>query len=202
MFAMAIWDPTTKFNSRQYFWLYGNIFLSWYLKWNFHFLSLQVHFWNLKLHAIFIRWYMVKHYHASNGCAWVAMHWDCSWVAMHWDCSPASIGRIYHKATLVYREIIMWISQNGPLKKFTFMRSSVSCIIMYGVIKNLCSTNLCDRRLTLIIRINKTHAEECRFTVDWLWNVFTQHWQGFPGCDEEAPYEGSASLPWSHQDPP
>ena len=22
MFRMAIWDPTTKFNSRQYFWLY------------------------------------------------------------------------------------------------------------------------------------------------------------------------------------
>ena len=22
--AMAIWDPTAKFNSRQYFWLYSN----------------------------------------------------------------------------------------------------------------------------------------------------------------------------------
>ena len=28
--------------------------------------------------------------------------------------------------------------------------------------KNLCGTNLCDRRLT---RINKSHAEICRFTV-------------------------------------
>ena len=25
MFAMASWDPTTKLNSRQYFWLYGMI---------------------------------------------------------------------------------------------------------------------------------------------------------------------------------
>ena len=25
-FAMAIWDPTTKFNSHQYFWLYGTHF--------------------------------------------------------------------------------------------------------------------------------------------------------------------------------
>ena len=31
--------------------------------------------------------------------------------------------------------------------------------------KNFCSTNLCDRRLTRIIRINKTRAEKCCFTV-------------------------------------
>ena len=31
--------------------------------------------------------------------------------------------------------------------------------------KNLCSANLCDRRLTRIIRINKTRAEKGRFTV-------------------------------------
>ena len=31
--------------------------------------------------------------------------------------------------------------------------------------KNLCGTNLCDQRLTRIIRINKTRAEKCRFTV-------------------------------------
>ena len=31
--------------------------------------------------------------------------------------------------------------------------------------KNLCGTNLCDRRLTHIIHINKTRAEKCRFTV-------------------------------------
>jgi hypothetical protein len=31
--------------------------------------------------------------------------------------------------------------------------------------KNLCETNLCDRRLTRIIRINKTRAEKCTFTV-------------------------------------
>ena len=37
--------------------------------------------------------------------------------------------------------------------------------IMYGVIKNLCSTNLCDLRLTHIIRINKSHTKICRFTV-------------------------------------
>ena len=31
--------------------------------------------------------------------------------------------------------------------------------------KNLCGTNLCVQRLTRIIRINKTRAEICRFTV-------------------------------------
>ena len=31
--------------------------------------------------------------------------------------------------------------------------------------KNLCGTNLCDRRLIRIICINKTRAEKCRFTV-------------------------------------
>ena len=34
--------------------------------------------------------------------------------------------------------------------------------------KNLCSTNLCDRRLTHIIRKNKTHAEKCHFTVQQI----------------------------------
>ena len=31
--------------------------------------------------------------------------------------------------------------------------------------KNLCSTNLCDQRLTRIICINISHAEICCFTV-------------------------------------
>ena len=31
--------------------------------------------------------------------------------------------------------------------------------------KNLRGTNLCDLRLTRIIRINKSHAEICTFTV-------------------------------------
>ena len=31
--------------------------------------------------------------------------------------------------------------------------------------KNLCGTNLCNLCLTRIIRINKSHAEICRFTV-------------------------------------
>ena len=31
--------------------------------------------------------------------------------------------------------------------------------------KNLCGTNLCDLCLTHINRINKSHAEICRFTI-------------------------------------
>ena len=56
----------------------------------------------------------------------------------------------------------MQIRQNGPLEKFMgflFTCSSVSYIVMYGTI-NLCGTNLCNWRLTHIIRINKTHAEK------------------------------------------
>ena len=34
--------------------------------------------------------------------------------------------------------------------------------------KNLCGTNLCNQCLTRIIRINKTRAEKCHFTVDIL----------------------------------
>ena len=55
----------------------------------------------------------------------------------------------------------MRISQNRPLEKFMrflFMRFNVSSNIMYGAIKKLCDTNLCHRRLTRIIRINKTRA--------------------------------------------
>ena len=40
-----------------------------------------------------------------------------------------------------------------------FMHCNVWCD------KNLCGTNLCDRRSTRTIRINKTRAEKCRFTV-------------------------------------
>ena len=29
----------------------------------------------------------------------------------------------------------------------------------------MCGTNLCDQRLTRIIRINKTRTEKCHFTV-------------------------------------
>jgi hypothetical protein len=65
----------------------------------------------------------------------------------------------------------MRIGQNGPLDKFTrflFMRLNVPCIAMYGAIKNLC-----DRRLTRIIRINKTPAEKCTFTGPvLLYNAF------------------------------
>ena len=32
--------------------------------------------------------------------------------------------------------------------------------------KDLCGTNVCNQRLTRIIRINKTCTEKCRFTVD------------------------------------
>ena len=45
------------------------------------------------------------------------------------------------------------------------MRSSALCIVTYSTIKKLCSTNLCEQRLTHIIRINIFHAEVCRFTV-------------------------------------
>ena len=56
----------------------------------------------------------------------------------------------------------MRICQNGPLDKFMqflFMRSSTLCKVIYGTIKNLCRTNLCDQIWPRIIRINKTHAK-------------------------------------------
>ena len=69
------------------------------------------------------------------------------------------------------REKIMLIGQNGPLEKFMrflFMRLNVACITNIIILcrDNIyADTNLCDCRLTRIIRINKTRAEKCRFTV-------------------------------------
>ena len=66
------------------------------------------------------------------------------------------------------REKILRIGQNGPLEKFTrflFMRLNVACITNIWRDNIYADTNLCDRRLTRIIRINKTRAEKCRFTV-------------------------------------
>ena len=57
---------------------------------------------------------------------------------------------------------IMRIRQNGPFEKFMrflFMCSSVSCTVMYSVIK-IYVTNLCDQCLTHIIHINKTRVEK------------------------------------------
>ena len=48
-----------------------------------------------------------------------------------------------------------------------YMRSSSLCIATYDA-KNLCGTNLCNLCFTHIIRINKSHAEICRFTVHSL----------------------------------
>ena len=52
----------------------------------------------------------------------------------------------------------MRIGQNRPLEKFTrflFMRLNIACITnIYA------DTNLCDRHLTRIIRVNKTRAEK------------------------------------------
>ena len=59
----------------------------------------------------------------------------------------------------------MRIGQNGPLEKFTrflFMRLSIANIWHDNIYAD---TNLCDRRLTRIIRINKTCVEKCHFTV-------------------------------------
>ena len=59
------------------------------------------------------------------------------------------------------------ICQNGPLDKFMqflFMRSSVQCIVMYGMITNM-QYYLCDRYLTRIIHVNKSCTEICRFMV-------------------------------------
>ena len=63
----------------------------------------------------------------------------------------------------------MQICQNGPLDKlmqflFTCMCSSALCIVTWGD-KTLCGTILCDLRLIRIIRVNKSHAEICRFMV-------------------------------------
>ena len=62
----------------------------------------------------------------------------------------------------------MRIRQNRPLDKFMrflFMNSNIQCIVTYTRDKYLCSTNLCDRHLTRIIRINTSREEICRFTV-------------------------------------
>ena len=61
----------------------------------------------------------------------------------------------------------MRIGQNGPLEKFMrflFMRLNVACITNIWRNNINADTNLCDHRFTRIIRINKTHAEKCRFT--------------------------------------
>jgi hypothetical protein len=62
----------------------------------------------------------------------------------------------------------MRIGQNGPLDKFMRFLYYVSKCSMYCDVwrnKNLCETNLCDRHLTHIIRINKTRTEKCTFMV-------------------------------------
>ena len=62
----------------------------------------------------------------------------------------------------------MRISQNGPLEKFTqflFMCLNVACIINIWRDNIYADTNLCDRRLTRIIRINKTREEKFHFMV-------------------------------------
>ena len=62
----------------------------------------------------------------------------------------------------------MRIGQNGPLKKFTrflFMHLNVACITNIWRNNIYADTNLCDRRSTRIIRINKTRTEKCRFMV-------------------------------------
>ena len=55
----------------------------------------------------------------------------------------------------------MRIRQNRPLDKFMrflFMRTSIFMHSNVWRDKNLCSTNLCDRHLTRIIRVTKTRA--------------------------------------------
>ena len=66
------------------------------------------------------------------------------------------------------REKIMQIGQNRPLENFTqflFTRSKVACITNIWHDNIYVDTNLCDRHLTCIIRINKTCTEKCCFTV-------------------------------------
>ena len=62
----------------------------------------------------------------------------------------------------------MRIRQNRPLDKIYAIfiyadQQFMHCNVWRN--KNLCSTNLCDWRLTRIIRINKTRADKCHFTV-------------------------------------
>ena len=62
----------------------------------------------------------------------------------------------------------MRIGQNGPLEKFSrflFMHLNVACITNIWRDNIYADTNLCNRRLTHIIRINKTRAEKCCFTI-------------------------------------
>ena len=50
------------------------------------------------------------------------------------------------------------------------MHLNVACITNIWGNNIYANTNLCDRRLTRIIRINKTRAEKCRFMV-WYYNI-------------------------------
>ena len=60
-------------------------------------------------------------------------------------------------------EKFMRICQNGSLDKFMRFLLMLRSNVLHD--KNLCDTNLRDLRLTCIIRINKPHAEICRFRV-------------------------------------
>ena len=62
----------------------------------------------------------------------------------------------------------MQVGQNGPLRKFTqflFMHLNIACVTNIWRHNIYEDTNLCDHRLTRIIRINKTRAEKCRFHI-------------------------------------
>ena len=62
----------------------------------------------------------------------------------------------------------MQICQNRPLDKSMRLLFMCSSTFMHSNVwrdKYLCGTNLCDLCLTRIIRINKSHAEICRFRV-------------------------------------
>ena len=65
----------------------------------------------------------------------------------------------------------MQIGENGPLRKFTpflCMHLNIACITNIWHHNIFADTNLCDRRLTRIILINKTRAEKRRFTVSHI----------------------------------
>ena len=76
-----------------------------------------------------------------------------------WLCINAWLLYHNHIKYNVYRKTTF-------LCAWEIMCSSTLCIVTYGVIKNLCNTNLCNLCMTCIIHISKSHAEICHFMVN------------------------------------
>ena len=82
------------------------------------------------------------------------------------SCLRKLLVYVYRKGTFSVCEKIMQICQNRPLEKFViFIYAFKRCMHCKHMAQY--DTNLCNRRLTHIIRINKTPAEKCTFMVPY-----------------------------------